>query len=95
MAMHWSTRESVATPHFATTMSRNRFELLKRYFHFNDNMTADKKDPLYKVRPVHDYIVKRFQEVYTPGKNISIDEAMMLWKGRLAFKVYAPLKPTK
>ena len=95
LSMFWCTRQSVETPSFARTMSRNRFELMKRYFHFSDNATSDKADPLYKVRPVHDYVVKRFQDVYTPGKNISIDEAMMLWKGRLAFKVYAPNKPIK
>jgi hypothetical protein len=33
--------------------------------------------------------------VYIPEREISIDEGMMAWKGRLVFKVYMPDKPDK
>ena len=33
--------------------------------------------------------------MYQPAENISIDEGMLLWRGRLRFRVYCPLKPTK
>ena len=69
--------------------------LLKRFLHFSDNEASDRTDALYKVRPVLDYILNRFKIMYTPQKNISIDEGMMLWKGRLGFKVYCPNKPIK
>ena len=95
LASNWSTRASIETPHFARTMPRNRFELLKRYFHFSDNETADTSDPLYKVRAVSDYLVQRFKALYIPAKQLSVDEAMLLWKGRLGFKVYQPCKPIK
>ncbi len=50
---------------------------------------------MYKVRPVLDYIVGKFKELYQPWENICIDEGMMQWRGRLSFKVYNPQKPVK
>ena len=35
---------------------------------------------------------EKFGEVYTPSSNISIDESLLLWKGRLGFKQYILLK---
>ena len=37
-------------------------------------------------------LVKRFKEVYIPSHEISIDEELMLGKGRLRFKQYIPNK---
>ncbi|XP_053184300.1 piggyBac transposable element-derived protein 4-like [Scomber japonicus] len=84
-----------ATPYFNKTMSRNRFQIIWRFLHYNNNASQDAADKLYKVRPVLDYIVKKFKELYQPGQNICIDEGMMLWRGRLSFKVYNPQKPVK
>jgi hypothetical protein len=36
-----------------------------------------------------------FQELYLPNQDISIDESLALWKGRLSFKQYIPLKASK
>jgi len=33
--------------------------------------------------------------MYQPNANICIDEGMLLWRGRLAFRVYNPQKPVK
>ena len=78
-------------------MSRNRFQLLLKFLHFNDN--SDKPEPndpsadkLFKLRPLLDHLFEKFQEVYVPASNISIDESLLLWKGRLSFKQYTPLK---
>ena len=49
-------------------------------------------DKLFKLRPLIDHLFEKFQEVYTPTRNISIDESLLLWKGRLSFKQYIPLK---
>lgn len=50
---------------------------------------------MYKVRPVLDYIVEKFKEMYQPGQDICIDEGMMLWWGHLSFRVYNLQKPVK
>ncbi|XP_070548779.1 piggyBac transposable element-derived protein 4-like [Ptychodera flava] len=33
-----------------------------------------------------------FQTVYTPERDVAIDESLLLWKGRLIFRQYIPLK---
>ena len=38
-------------------------------------------------------VVKNFQSSYSPTENLSIDESMAGFKGRLAFLQYMPKKP--
>jgi len=40
LELYWSTRGIFQTPTFPQTMSRNRFRLIQRYLHFNDNNAA-------------------------------------------------------
>lgn len=67
-----------------------------KYIHFVDNTAYDpENDPfpkLFKLKPVLDYLFAKFKSVYTPERNISIDESLMLWKGRLSWKQYIPIK---
>ena len=52
-------------------------------------------DPLNKVRPVLNHLKNRFSSTYLPHQNITVDEAMIPFKGRLFFRQYMPAKPTK
>ncbi len=52
-------------------------------------------DPLYKLRPFMDPLIANFQAAFTLGRELSVDEAMIGFKGRLWFKQYMPKKPTK
>lgn len=81
-------------------MSSRRFELLLKFLHLNDSRKYPARgqpgyDKLYKVRPLLDAVVKNFQASYTPSENLSIDESMVGFKGRLAFLQYMPKKPQK
>ena len=81
-------------------MSSRRFELLLKFLHLNDSRKQPARgqpeyDKLYKVRPFLDAVVKNFQACYTPSENLSIDESMVGFKGRLAFLQYMPKKPQK
>ena len=69
---YWDTRESVGDPFFKKTMARDRFQLIMRFLHFSDNTAADKEDKLYKLRPVLDYLLEKFQALYTPYKEVCI-----------------------
>ena len=84
----------------ASRISINRFLDLHRYLHFVDNSTISlpgtpEYDRLGKVRPIVEYLEEKVATVYEPGREISIDEAMIPFKGRSSLKHYMPLKPVK
>ena len=80
-------------------MSRNRFQTILEFLHFNDNSKHNPNDPnqdrLFKVRPLVEHLVTKFKEPHTPSKNISVDEELVLWKGCLQFKQYIPNKRSR
>ena len=81
-------------------ISRDRFFELHRYLHFVDNSTlaapgTPDYDKLGKVRPIITKLSEQFGAVYEPGRDISIDEAMVPYKGRSSLKQYMPKKPVK
>ncbi|KAM3842484.1 piggyBac transposable element-derived protein 4-like [Diretmus argenteus] len=92
---YWSINSALETPYFRATMPRNCFQLIWRFLHFSDNRDVDAADRLHKVRPVLDLLLANFREMFQPSQNISVDEGMMAWRGRLRFRVYNPAKPTK
>ena len=50
LELYWSTRGIFQTQIFSETMSRNRFQLIQRYLHFNDNNAAgSNEDRLYRI----------------------------------------------
>ena len=54
----------------------------------------DNYDPLYKVRPLLDHIRHVCQTVYKPKRQLSVDEAMVGYRGRIFMKQYMRNKPT-
>ncbi|KAJ1115068.1 hypothetical protein NDU88_003296 [Pleurodeles waltl] len=97
LSSYWSTSPLMATAIFPAIMSRNQYELLLRMLHFVDNALALPRDHLdsdrlFKIRPVLDHLVDRFSEIYVPGKEIYVDESLVLFKGRLVFMQYIPSK---
>lgn len=85
-----STNQLIATLFFGKCISRDRFALLLKYLHFTDN--EDNSDPTYKFKEVLDILIQRLKSSYVPKQNVSIDESLLLWKGRLKWKRYIPLK---
>lgn len=93
---YWSRDPLVEAPIFPKTMSRKRFEQILTFFHLNDNtQNTNSGDRLYKIRPLLDYIIPKFQSLYTPKQQLSLDEAMIPWRGRISFRTYNPAKITK
>ena len=80
-------------------MSRDRFELLKRYIHFNDNNNAPahndvNKDRLYKIRPLFEKLCQNCLK-QDPEEYNSIDEQVIPFKGHSFLHRYLPNKPHK
>lgn len=82
-------------------MRHDAFEFLRRHIHFADNNKQKLQgemgyDPLFKVRCVLDKIGKGLNQVWSGGKNLSLDESMIKYCGRaIAFVQYMPAKPIK
>lgn len=89
---YWSTDPLLATPIFADIMPRDRFLEILRSLHFNNNDEQPVGDRLFKIEPVIGILKEKFQQFVIPYQNLCIDESLMLWKGRLAFKQYIPKK---
>jgi hypothetical protein len=64
---YWSTRGILLMPIFSQTMSRNRFQIIHRYLHFNDNTPiGTNEEHLYKIRPILDTVINNFKSDYIP-----------------------------
>ena len=96
LELYWSMRGIFQTQIFSQTMSRNRFQLIQRYLHFNDsNAAGTNEDRLYKIRTILDTVLNKFRTNYIPDRETSLDEGMLVWRGPLQFCMYNPSKITK
>ena len=84
---YWSQSDLLHYSPIASRISRKRFEEIARYFHLVDNSTLPRRgEPGYhrlqKVKPVLDLIRHQFLAVYNPHCCLSVDEAMIPFKGK-------------
>ena len=93
---YWTTNRLLATPFFGTVMSEYRFSLIMKYFHFTNNDEFDEAThpapKLKKIWEVWQLIVGNFQRTYVPERDISVDESLMAYKGRLSWIQYIASK---
>jgi len=96
LAMYWSTDVVYKTSIFGDTMARDCFLLLLCFLHFADNDLLDVNDPnrdrLHKIRTFVNLIRARCAQVYSPSKDLYVDESLVLFKGRIAFKQFIRTK---
>ena len=79
---------------FSSVMSQERFQSIMRFFHFG-NEPQKPDDRLAKVRFLINQLNNTMPEIYAPHKELSLDESMMLWRGRLVFRQYIKNKRHK
>ena len=97
---YWKLDEVLHYAPIARRISKNRFFDIQRYLHFVDNSslsphTSPDYDKLGKIRPVITILCERFRTIYNLHREVSIDEAMIPFKGRSTLKQYMPQKPVK
>ncbi|GFW98377.1 piggyBac transposable element-derived protein 4 [Trichonephila clavipes] len=91
----WSKRPILSTPFFGKVMGEVRYGLLMKFLHFANNESSsdlDHNTKLKKIREFHNLIVHKFKSVYVPKPDISVDESLIAYKGRLSWKQYIPQK---
>ena len=91
IAWYWKKHPSYKTDFFRSVMSRDRFQLLLRFWYFGEQ--GEGRDA--KVKKIVDHLNETMKQIYTPERQLSIDESMMLWRGRLIFRQYIKNKKHK
>ena len=72
-----------------------RLPTIREYWKKDSSFKIPGHDKLYKVRLLIESLNTAFRDIYYPTCELSVDERMVGFKGRLGFKQYLPLKPTK
>lgn len=92
---YWSTDPILHDPFVANIMPRRRYEKLCQFMHCSIAADEDRADKLTKVRPLITLCQRNFNACFAPSKDLSVDEAMVQFDGRLSWKQYLPNKPVK
>lgn len=98
--LYWSADENFFCSRIASIMTQKRFLFILKNLHLNDNTLMPQResiefDKLYKIRPMVDHLNFVYESSFFPGRNLSVDETMVGFKGRSTIKQYLPMKPTK
>ena len=96
----WSSDWILGVPALARIFPWSRFWQLWANLHLADNTQApDHTEPsfdwLYKLRPMLNILRDAFETAHEPSQQLSVDEAMVRFKGRSSLKQYMPKKPIK
>lgn len=97
-SMMWSSDPKYKRHPIVATMSRDRFLHINSYLRFDDVTTRDERrqqDKLAAIREVHEALVQRFQDIYTPHGHLTVDEMIVPFHGRFAASVFIKSKPRK
>ena len=98
---YWSLHPIIHTPQAASVeTSQDRFVALLTMFHLNTNDAKAARgqpgyDPLFKIRPIIGTLMTKFQDIYAPEEQLTIDQAICPFRGRILFRVYIKGKPHK
>lgn len=95
LVYHWKSSAHFSCSFCPNVMKRNKFFIMHKFFHITDNSRANNDDRLFKIRPLLELLVTKFQSFYVLNKELSIDERIVKYTGRLSFRQYIPNKPVK
>ena len=89
---YWSNACDSFTPWFGQMFPRRRSEAL---FHTMLHAAPNNAEGKEKIEPLIRLVIRKFQENFYPFQNLSLDEMIVGYKGRWAYKQYNPQKPHK
>ena len=89
---YWATDPILHDPFISSVLSRQRYEKLCQYLDCSILANKETGDKLAKIRPLITLCETNFHQCFVPSQNLSIDEAMIQFDGRLAWKQYIKKK---
>lgn len=87
VASYWSSSK-LYNCNISAYMSGNRFELILSMLHVSDNKKALPDERLYKIQPLVDLLLHKYNNSLIPEQNICINESLVPFKGRLKFRQF-------
>ena len=87
----WSTMEG--QPVFRATMSEQRFKQIKGSLRFDDPLRRDTTDRLAPIRFIFNLVTNSFKDYVEASENVTIDEQLLEFHGRVHFRQYISSKP--
>lgn len=90
---YWS-KMNIYSNAIKSVMSRNRFQLLLKTWHFNNNENVT-TDRLQKISPLTNKLIENFKRHFIPNQALCIDETLVPFRGRLSFRQYIKNKRHK
>ena len=87
---YWSTHFTLNFPFFRSVFSRDRFLQIFWMLHVGETSSPNKRS---KIQPFLDKIIPLFQTHLQPSRELSIDESMIAFRGRVGFRQYIGGKP--
>ena len=100
LQQYWCRSWPFPTSTFSSIMPRDCFLLILKFLHLTNNnnqipLGHPEHDWLFILRSFMTALITCFKLLYRPHKEISVDESMISYKGRLSFLQYIPKKPKK
>jgi len=93
---YFSTQWLDVMPFFCEVFSRRRFLQIHWMLHVSaPDTVAMNRNRARKVENIVKHMKEKCLEYFFPGPDIAIDETTVAFKGRVAFRMYNPQKPTK
>jgi hypothetical protein len=88
---YWA--QATAQPFITSTFTRHRFLSLLSNLRVSED-EADEDDQLSKLRAMIDMLTAAIQQHHYPGEELTVDEAMILFKGRSSMRQHIAKKAT-
>ena len=92
---YWKCSWESYIPSFHDILPRNRFQKVFWMLHLPVQPAGQTTYQLDKLQPLLNILLGSFQSSFYPGCEVSVDESMVGFKGKVSFKQYCPLKQTK
>lgn len=92
----WSKEDGRAI--FNKSMSRTRFQLISRAIRFDDAVRRRQNrnnDKLAPIKNIFEMWETTLADSFVPGDDVTVDEQLLTYRGRVPFKQYIPSKPGK